>query len=151
MALSAGDTVRSLDAIAYYNTGTYASPTWAVIDIAENVTIGLTKGEKVLKFRGKGWDVSRSLLKAGVFTLVLHHVVDNSALAAFQSAFDGNSEIEVALMSGAITDVLAEGPRVTCEVFDFSRNEEIENTLMYNVVLKPSSFTNDPEWINGSA
>ncbi len=118
MALAAGDTVRSLDAIAYYNTGTYASPTWVEIDICENVTTGLTKGEKVMKFRGKTYDVNRSLLIGANITLVLHHVVDNTPLAAFVAAFFGNTQIDVAIMSGAITDTLAEGLRAVWDVLE---------------------------------
>lgn len=151
MALATGDTIRSLDALAYYNSATYASPTWVEIASIENISIGMTKGEKVLKFRGKDWDVVRGLLKNANIQLTMHQVVDDAALGEFADAFFDNTSVEVALMSGAITDTKAEGLRITCEVFDFSRSEEIENTLMYNVVLKPSSFVNDPAWINGSA
>lgn len=151
MALATGDTIRSLDAIAYYNTGTYASPTWVEIEVAQDVALGMTKEEKVLKFRGKAWDVVRGLLKNANLVLTCHQVVSDAFLAAANAAFFDNSEIEVAIMDGAITDVLAEGLRITTECFDFSRAENISDTLMFNVVLKPSSFVNDPEWINGSA
>ena len=150
MTLATGDTIRSLDALAYYNSATYASPTWVEIEVIQDVQLGMTKAEKVLDFRGNNFSINRGLLKNANIVLTCHQVVEDAFLGVVQAAFFANTEVEVALMDGATNDAKSEGLRVTCEVFEFSRSEAIADTLMWNIVLKPSSFVNAPAWFTGS-
>lgn len=150
MPLAAGETIRSLDAKVYRNTGTYATPVWVEVPVVKDVTLGMSKKETEVTVRGSGFDAIRGTTKGLSFTFQLQDKVSDAAIAAFNSAYFNDTLTDLWFLSGASDDVLAEGPRAECEVLNFSRNEQLAETLVYDVTVKPASIVNDPTWDNGS-
>ena len=68
---------------------------------------------------------------------------------AIRQAFFNNSPLEFAVMDGVITDPDSEGLRATFDIFNFTRNEALEEAIMVDVSIKPTYAVNAPEWITG--
>ena len=141
-----------LDAKLYRNTGTYVSPTWVEIGNVKDVTLALEKGEADVTTRlNGGWRATVGTLKDASIEFQMVWDTDDTGFAAIQAAYFDNTAIELAVMSGLITDPESEGLRATCDVFSFSRNEALEEAITVDVSVKPTYTANAPEWINGSA
>ena len=136
-----------LECRLYRNTGTYATPTWNEIPNVKDLTLGVEKGEADVTTRGTGgWRATRGTLKDGniEFQMVADSADDD--FTAIQTAFFGNTTIQFAAMDGSITTTGNTGLRAEMDVLKFSRNEELENAVMFDVSLRPTYSANPPSW-----
>jgi len=140
-----------MDAKLYRNTGSYAVPTWDEIGNVKDLSLSLEKGEADVTTRNNnGWRATIGTLKEASIEFQMVWDTDDADFEAIQEAFFGNSQIELAVMDGDITDGESEGLRATCDVTKFSRTENLEEAIMVDVTVKPSYAANAPSWINGS-
>jgi hypothetical protein len=139
-----------MDAKLYRNTGTYAAPTWVEVSNVKDVTLNLEKGEADVTTRANaGWRATVGTLKdASIEFQMVWDTVD-AGFDAIRQAFFDNAPIEFAVMDGDITDPDSEGLRATFDIFNFTRNEALEEAIMVDVSIKPTYADNAPEWITG--
>lgn len=139
-----------MDAKLYRNTGTYAAPTWVEVSNVKDVTLNLEKGEADVTTRANaGWRATVGTLKdASIEFQMVWDTVD-AGFDAIRQAFFDNTPIEFAVMDGDITDPDSEGLRATFDIFNFTRNEALEEAIMVDVSIKPTYADNAPEWITG--
>jgi len=139
-----------MDAKLYRNTGTYAAPTWVEVSNVKDVTLNLEKGEADVTTRANaGWRATVGTLKdASVEFQMVWDTVD-AGFDAIRQAFFNNTPLEFAVMDGDITDPDSEGLRATFDIFNFTRNEALEEAIMVDVSIKPTYADNAPEWITG--
>ena len=139
-----------MDAKLYRNTGTYAAPTWVEVSNVKDVTLNLEKGEADVTTRANaGWRATVGTLKdASIEFQMVWDTVD-AGFDAIRQAFFNNTPLEFAVMDGDITDPESEGLRATFDVFNFTRNEALEEAIMVDVSIKPTYAENAPEWITG--
>lgn len=139
-----------MDAKLYRNSGSYASPTWEEVTNIKDVTLNLEKGEADVTTRANnGWRATVGTLKDASIEFQMVWDTLDAGFDAIRQAFFANTAIEFAVMDGAITDPDAEGLRATFDVFNFTRNEALEEAIMVDVTIKPTYAENAPEWING--
>jgi len=139
-----------MDAKLYRNTGTYAAPTWVEVSNVKDVTLNLEKGEADVTTRANaGWRATVGTLKdASIEFQMVWDTVD-AGFDAIRQAFFGNTPLEFAVMDGDITDPDSEGLRATFDIFNFTRNEALEEAILVDVSIKPTYADNAPEWITG--
>ena len=139
-----------MDAKLYRNTGTYATPTWVEVSNVKDVTLNLEKGEADVTTRANaGWRATVGTLKdASIEFQMVWDTVD-AGFDAIRQAFFNNTPLEFAVMDGDITDPDSEGLRATFDIFNFTRNEALEEAIMVDVSIKPTYADNAPEWITG--
>lgn len=139
-----------LDAKLYRNTGTYAAPVWTEVKNVKDLTLNLEKGEADVTTRGdQGWRATVGTLKDASIEFQMVWDSTDTGFTAFQTAFFGNTPVELAVMDGAMTDPNSEGLRALFDVFNFTRNEALEEAIMVDASVKPTYSANAPEWING--
>ena len=139
-----------MEARLYRNTGTYAAPTWVEVTNVKDVTLNLEKGEADVTTRAnQGWRATVGTLKDASVEFQMVWDTNDAAFAAIQQAFFNNTTIEFAVMDGDITDPASEGLRATHDIFNFTRNENLEEAIMVDVSIKPTYADNAPEWITG--
>ena len=139
-----------MDAKLYQNTGSYATPTWEEIGNVKDVTLNLEKGEADVTTRANnGWRATVGTLKDASIEFQMVWDTLDTGFDAIRQAFFSNTPIEFAVMDGAITDLDAEGLRATFDIFNFTRNEALEEAIMVDVTIKPTYADNAPEWITG--
>ncbi|MEQ8790089.1 MAG: phage tail tube protein [Pirellulaceae bacterium] len=139
-----------MDAKLYRNTGDYATPVWVEVSNVKDVTLNLEKGEADVTTRANaGWRATVGTLKdASIEFQMVWDTVD-AGFDAIRQAFFDNTPIEFAVMDGDITDPDSEGLRATFDIFNFTRNEALEEAIMVDVSIKPTYADNAPEWITG--
>lgn len=141
-----------MEAKLYRNTGDYATPAWQEVDNVKDLTLSLEKGEADFTTRGNnGWRATVGTLKDASIEFQMVWDTEDAAFVAIQQAFFGNTSIEFAVMDGAIADPDSEGLRATFDIFNFTRNENLEEAIQVDVSMKPTYAANAPEWINGGA
>ena len=139
-----------MEARLYRNTGTYAAPVWVEVTNVKDVTLSLEKGEADVTTRANnGWRATVGTLKDASVEFQMVWDTADAAFAAIQQAFFNNTTIEFAIMDGDITDATSEGLRATFDIFNFTRNENLEEAIMVDVSIKPTYAANAPAWING--
>ena len=139
-----------MEARLYRNTDDYAAPTWVEVTNVKDVTLNLEKGEAAVTTRAnQGWRATVGTLKDASVEFQMVWDTNDPAFAAIQQAFFNNTTIEFAVMDGAITDPTSEGLRATHDIFNFTRNENLEEAIMVDVSIKPTYADNAPEWISG--
>ncbi len=139
-----------MDAKLYRNTGDYASPVWVEVSNVKDVTLNLEKGEADVTTRANaGWRATVGTLKdASIEFQMVWDTVD-AGFDAIRQAFFNNTPLEFAVMDGDITDPDSEGLRATFDIFNFTRNEALEEAILVDVSIKPTYADNAPEWITG--
>jgi hypothetical protein len=135
-----------LECKLYYNTGTYASPTWVEIVNARDVTIPLTKGEADTSRRGSTWRTRRGTLKDASIDFQIVQKDGDATFTALLNSYINGTPIELLALNGATTDTAAEGLRATCEVFNFQDAQALESAVVYDVSAKPTTSANPPAW-----
>lgn len=141
-----------MEAKLYRNTGDYETPAWQEVANVKDLTLSLEKGEADFTTRGNGgWRATVGTLKDASIEFQMIWDTDDAAFVAIQQAFFGNTAIEFAVMDGDIADADSEGLRATFDIFNFTRNENLEEAIQVDVSMKPTYAANAPEWINGGA
>jgi hypothetical protein len=139
-----------MDAKLYRNTGTYAAPTWVEVSNVKDVTLNLEKGEADVTTRANnGWRATVGTLKDASIEFQMVWDTLDAGFDANRQAFFDNTPLEFAVMDGDITDPDSEGLRATFDIFNFTRNEALEEAIMVDVSIKPTYAANAPEWITG--
>jgi len=131
-----------------YNTGTYASPVWAAIDNARDVTLSLEAGEADASTRGSGgWRETIQSLKDGSVEFELAADSADTAFTAIKDAYFDGTNIEVLVLDGPSATAGSQGLRATMAVSSFSRSEPLEDTVTVSVTLKPTPNDDaSPTW-----
>ena len=142
--------VLSEDAIIYYNSASYATPTWVELTNVKDVTLNLEMGEVDVTTRASGgWTENvQGLLSASVdFNMLWDN--DDAGFTAVRTAFFAKSGIEILVLDGAhdATAGTSQGLRATCMVGNFTRTETLGEALTVDVSIKPVLNSNSsPEW-----
>ncbi|MEL7499037.1 MAG: phage tail tube protein [Planctomycetota bacterium] len=120
-----------MDAKLYRNSGSYATPTWEEIGNVKDVTLNLEKGEADVTTRANnGWRATVGTLKDASIEFQMVWDTLDSDFDAIRQAFFNNTPIEFAVMDGDITDPDSEGLRATFDIFNFTRNEALEEAIL---------------------
>lgn len=136
-----------LDCKLYRNAGSYNSPDWREVGNVRDVTLNLEKGEADVTTRANnGWRAIAGTLKDGTVEFEMVWDTSDSNFTALQSAYFGNTQVEMAVMDGSINTIGSQGLRATFEVMNFSRNEALEEAVTVSVTLRVARATNPPSW-----
>ena len=137
----------------YYNSGTYASPTWVEIEKAKDVELNLEAGEADATDRGSGgWREFLAALKDASIEFEINHDSSDAGYVALRTAFFASTNaIEILALEGDVAVAGNEGLRATCAVFGFSRSEPLDSTVSESLSLKPTpNDDSPPEWYTSS-
>lgn len=139
-----------MDAKLYRNAGSGGSPNWIEVTNVKDLTLNLEKGEADVTTRANGgWRATVGTLKDASIEFQMVWDANDAGFAAIQQAFFSNTPIEFAVMDGDISDPSSEGLVATCDIFNFTRNETLEEAIMVDVTLKPTYSGSAPQWISG--
>lgn len=143
-------TKLGIDARLYRNTGTYAAPTWVAINRIKDNTLTLEKGDWDASTRASGgWRETIGTLKDASIEFLMLQAPSGTDLdfAAIRDAFLNNTSIEFLVLDGVVNVAGVQGLRATMQVMNFSRNENLEEGIAYDVSIKPTPADNAPAWV----
>jgi len=137
-----------LEAVLYRSTGTYESPVWNEIPNVKDNKLNVTKGEADVSRRGSGgWKASVGSLKELSVEFSMVYRSGDADFDAIQDSFFNGTVLDLAAMDGDIETTGSLGIRFQGEVMSFSRNEQLTESIMYDVVIKPTDSDHPPEWM----
>jgi hypothetical protein len=139
--------IVGLDAKLYHNTGTYGSPVWAEIDKARDVTTSMEAGEADVSSRSSGgWRETLQTLKDASIEFDLVWDTAAEGFTELRDSLLNGVDIEMLVLDGLSTATGKEGLRATFRVFNFSRNEPLEDAVTASVSMKVAPSSNNPAW-----
>jgi hypothetical protein len=136
----------------YYNAGTYAVPTWTLIENIKDVSLSLEGSAVDVSTRASGgWteNVQGLLTSTIEFNILWNRGSGDAAFTAIQSAFFNKTGIEMLVLDGAYdaTDGDSQGLRATMMVSNFSRSETLGEAVSADVSMAPVLNSNaHPVW-----
>jgi len=137
-----------MEAKLYWNSGTYAVPTWEEMGNVKDVTLNLEKGEADVTTRANdGWRATLGTLKEGSIEFEMVWDTDDAGFLALKDAYFNDTAIEMAVMDGDVAASGSQGLRASFSVTNFSRSEPLEEAIGVSVTLKVTYSANAPEWM----
>lgn len=130
---------HSLDCHLYCNTGTYASPTWAELTLARDVTLNRSRAEGDDSSRAYGMASAVVGQEAIEISAQVIYVLSDTAYAAMKTAYEGRTVIELALMDGPIATTGSKGKRVDVVITGFNRSEPLGDAVKVDITAKGST------------
>lgn len=133
---------------AYYNAGSYSSPTWTEILPIKDLTLPQTDDDAESSSReGGGSKESEPGLRDNGVEYDMVYNQSDSAFAAHQTAYLARTTIELLVLDGLQSTSGSQGLRVTTKVSKFTRKEDLGGVVMTEVSAKPAKNANAaPAW-----
>lgn len=129
----------------YYNTGTYASPTWVEITYARDVNLNWEFGEGNISSRASAHFKSKAaLIRTTIEGDLLYQ--PGTAWTALIAIILARTATEFACYDGAIATSGSQGLRATMQFFGAGLNQPLEDGSTNPFTLKVTDATNDPAW-----
>lgn len=152
--MAVGDPVGGKDCKAYYNTGSYTTPTWVLIPKVRDLTVPLGAGEGDVSCRAGKFKLSaQALLEAGVEFGYLHVFGDETVRDALIASFISNTVREFAFMDALIATSKARGLRAFMCCLGMPQEQPLEGHVLFTFNFKPTykedpaGTYREPEWM----
>lgn len=129
----------------YRNTGTYGTPVWAELTLARDVDLAIDKGAADATSRASGgWKQEIGTLKTASIEAELIYDIADTGIAALQTAFLADTDVEIAMLDGASGTAGSKGFRMLCEIMKWNISQKLEGVQTVSVTFKPTYSSNAP-------
>ena len=133
------DERTGLECHAYYNSGTYASPTWVEMKRAQDLSVSKGKGMADLKSRLSLFAFKRGTFKEVSLTFgYLYKAGTDAVRSALLASYMNNTSIEILILDDIVTESGAAGVRLYVEVSKFDDDQAMENGVAIAVEASPT-------------
>lgn len=132
--------MRGRDSKTYYNSASYATPTWVeidrIIDESVNQENGQAEGGSRLSYWKDRENVDGSLSVEFGYRYKKHPDADDSVFAALLAASIANTTLQMAFMDDDITTSAAQGWRGPMKVASINETRNLGDIVEYSVRLE---------------
>ena len=129
----------------YYNTGTYAAPTWSIINNVGDIKVTDEADESEMGLRsGAGFSYFFAGLRKLSWEWDSIYDLADTAIAALKTNYAARTPTEFLFADQAVATSGATGIRATCQIFKFPRVEELNKPMIYQIAVKPTYSANAP-------
>lgn len=147
------DTVAGYEGVHYYNSGTYASPTWNEMPNVKDSGLPLEWSEESVATKGNGgWQATEGVLKDAPVEFQMQYRKSAGALPddiqAMLTAWLNGDLVDMKILDGPEDVTGSQGLRAWFRVLKFKRNEPVAGLIVVDVAIKPGLGPNPPEWID---
>ena len=134
--------IRGVDCACYYNSATFASPTWVELTDIHNLELkdSKTKGDASRRVSDVQQEVNT--LRVVEITFDMVRDPDDTGFRKIQTAYQDDTLIEFAFTDGIITTSGTTYTRFECQINDFSPTEPLDGVSMYSVTASPTYTSN---------
>jgi len=127
-----------LDMKLYYNSATFASPTWVLLANVRDLTGPDSFSEADVSKRGSGRKQTEPALRdISIEWEMVYDDLDVTGFVEMQTRYYNRTLTELALADAAIATSGTHYLRVECKLLKFERNEALEGANLYGVTAKP--------------
>jgi len=134
-----------LEAVIQYSVGGIDAANWLTMDDVRDVTLNMEKSEADVTTRGNNrWRAIVAALKEATIEFDSVWDTENVGFAAFRDSWLNDTILGIRVLD---TDASGgEGLQADCMVFNFSRNEPLEEVITASISLKPTFSETAPSW-----
>jgi hypothetical protein len=137
----------SINAKMYRNTGTYTVPVWNEIPGVHDVTLNLPIDEADVSTRGGGgFKASEPTLMDAAVEFDMPWEETDTDLTEFRTRALARTSLDMLVLDGDAATAGSQGLRATMKVFEFTREEALDDALRASLRLKPCLAANAPVW-----
>ena len=149
--MAAGTALAGYSWKIYQNSGTYASPTWALIEDTRDITIGLTADELDDSSRDSSYKKYLSGMLDLSVNFQLRYRFDSTVHSALLAKVTGATVFEIAVVDGPIATSGSEGWRMYVQLTSHNLNLPIGDNTLIDFTARPAYFAEssveiDPSW-----
>jgi len=127
-----------LDMKLYYNSNTFASPTWVLLNNVRDLTGPDSFSEADVGQRGSAMKATEPALRdISIEWEMVYDDTDATGFVAMQTRYYARTLTELALADGLIATSGTHYLRVETKLLKFERNEALEGANLYSVAAKP--------------
>lgn len=129
----------------YYNSASYASPTWVLIDNVGDIKMTDDAEESEIGVRSMGGFAVyvAGLRKVGWEWSMVYDPADTKQ-TALRTNYAARTPTEFLILDQANGTSGSQGIRLTCMITKFPRQEELSKAMMVDVAIKPTFAANAP-------
>lgn len=129
---------------AYWNTGTYGSPTWNQITGARDVSVSQTR--EVVEFDSRGHVVRTVAVTSLSIEVSIELLYERASgdIDALRTAFLNRANLDVLLLDGQVTTSGSKGLRFTGLITEFTQNEPLSDAVTVSITMRPSESAEHP-------
>jgi len=142
--MPATDFRTGLQCKTYYNSATYASPTWVEIVNIRDEDLDMTIGEADMSRRASDWEEIVVTLKKGTFNFDVVYKYGDAVFTVLLNAFLNRTAVEFAFADGAIATSGTLYLRATCYVGGVKQNRKLTEGVTYPFTLRVAASDNAP-------
>ena len=137
--------IVGLNGKLYYNSGTFATPVWALISNVGDIKVTDELKESEIGIRGMGgFEVFvGGLRKLGYEWSSVYDPAD-TVQSALKTNYAARTPTEFLILDGLQSVTGSSGIRALFLVTKFSRQEELNNAMMVDMAIKPTYSVNAP-------
>lgn len=131
----------------YRNDGDYETPDWQLVPGVKDLKLPLAASEADVTTRlNAGYKASEPVMVDTGVEFEMPWDPADADLSEFEDAFFARTALEMLVLDGPLETLGSQGLRATMKVFDFSRDESLENAAMVTIKMKPCLAANAPSW-----
>jgi len=144
--------VMGKNAIAKYNTGTYAIPVWVEIVAIRDLSVSLGKNMGTITSRETDWELKGAGFKTASVTFgYLHEPTTDTVFDKLLDSYIADTAVEMIFLDGIETTTGNQGLRAHFIVSDMSQTQDMEEPLMFDFTVDPTRFDDAgtlrvPQW-----
>jgi len=145
MAQDLSITTLGKDATLARNTGSaFGTPTWTAVPHVQDLTRTDARAESNVTGKNEDiatFDTSYRVVKVS-FKLV--YVKGETALAAFVTAFEANTPLDMLVLNGKLTTVGAYGTHADWKIVKMDESQPLDGNVTYDIEMVPAKTANTP-------
>lgn len=127
-----------LDMFLYWNTGTFASPVWTLVDNCQDLKRAMSRSEAELNSR-KSTDVMKEPgLKEKVFNFSMINDETDTNFTGLRTAEEGRTVVEFAFANGAIATSGTTYTRQETKIFGWEEEQPLTGGVATSITVKPN-------------
>ena len=135
-----------LDMTLYRNTGTFATPTWVLVDNVQDLKMGSQMGEAELNSRKSKLVQKEPTLDEYVFNWGMIKDETDTNYTALRTAKDARTLVEFAFANGPIATSGTSYFRIETKIFGWDDDRPLTGGVGTSVTAKPCKSNNAPTW-----
>lgn len=144
--------VMGKNAIAAYNTGTYAIPVWVPMNGIRDLSVTLGKNMGTVTSRETDWELKGAGFKtASVSFGYLHEPTTDTVFDALLDSYISDTPVDMIFLDGVSTTTGNQGLRAHFIVSDMSQTQDMEEPLAFDFTVDVTRFDDGgtlrvPQW-----
>jgi hypothetical protein len=144
-------TIRGLDCELFYNSGTYASPTWAAVDAVRDANYEISMNEVDASRRGSGgWRQNETTLRDATLNVTFVKDKDDTSFVAIESAAQAGTAVELVAYDGA-NAVGSDGLDAKWKCTSWTETQDLEGIVVIEAVFRPTPDADiTPNFLSGA-